>query len=110
MLEQVVILSLVTWRVCSLLHTEALFDWLRKRLGIIQNDSMDTHTWGYPSNIIGDFFECFWCMSLWVSLLISVSVCGILRVSIIHYPLTWLGSATGAIMVERWVGRSKARW
>lgn len=105
MLEWVVIISGATWRVSSLLHTEDVFHWLRRALGVIHDD--EGMPIGYPNNIIGTLFECFWCTSLWIAFLLSLTM-------FILYPwwqtlLIWLASATGAVMIEYWMFRSRGR-
>jgi len=105
-LEAVIPLSLTTWRFCSMLYSEQMFDGLRKKLGIVHDDDGPVM---YPENFWGRTFECFWCLSLWVSLFASTALAGVLSWWE-WLPLLWLSTAAGAIMTEKWIGRSKARW
>lgn len=109
MLRWIVILSLVNWRITSLLHTESMFGWLRKWIGIDETED-DTYTWIYPDGLWGDIFGCFWCLSLWVAWTLSTITAYFIRPSILEWFCLWLGAATGAIITEKWIGRSKARW
>lgn len=103
------LLSAVIWRVSSLLHSESPLDWLRKWLGVKQNTD-DPYTWFWPSGFIGDTLSCFWCTSLYIALLASAILTVSGYTGIIQGVILWLSSAAGAIMVERFIGRSKARW
>ena len=106
MLELTAILSLVTWRVTSLLYDESAFEWLRKWLGIEEVDGV-LH---YPDNLLGEMWACFWCLSLVVALVIAAAVVPLTRFRPWLIGPLWLASAAGAVMVEKWIGRSKARW
>jgi len=102
-------LSLANWRLTSLLYSETPFDWLRIRLGIDQNGD-DPHDWFYPDNLIGDTFSCFWCLSLACGILLGILTYLCMDVGIFTSLLLWLASTGGAIVTEKWIGRSKARW
>ena len=83
-----------------------MFDGLRKVFGI---EGTEDGPCMYPDNLWGKIFECFWCLSLVVSFftaLITTSILGWWE----WLPLIWLSTAAGAIMTEKWIGRSKARW
>jgi len=105
-LELAVLLSLVTWRVTSLLYDESLFGWLRRRLGIEEVDGI-LH---YPDNLLGEIWACFWCLSLVVALAVAAVIVPLTWFRAWLIGPMWLASAAGAVMVEKWIGRSKARW
>jgi hypothetical protein len=110
MLSWIVILSLANWRIVSLLHMESMFDWLRKWMKIEQTIENDPHTWVYPDNLVGNLFSCFWCLSLWTSWIVTIIASIILRPTVVEWIWMWLSIATGTIIIEKWIGRSKARW
>lgn len=85
-----------------------MFDWLRRRLGIDQT-SDDWETWLYPAGIIGELWSCFWCLSLLVAAMVAIVAVVLGFASIREWLPLWLASAAGAIMVDRWTLRSKAR-
>lgn len=89
-----------------MLYSEQMFDGLRKRLGIIGNEDGPCM---YPDNLVGKIFECFWCLSLVVSFLSTLVAAWVLGWWG-WLPLLWFSAAAGAIMTEKWIGRSKARW
>jgi len=109
LLELVILLSLASWRITSLLHTEAAFDWLRKLIGIDRNDSYDTHSWFYPDNFIGELFSCFWCLALAVSLVLATVTTILRHFTVWQGFILWMASGTGAIYIERHILRTKAR-
>lgn len=99
------------WRVSSLVYSEAHWlDWLRRRLGIIMTIEDDPSTWRYPENLAGRVLSCFWCISLWV----SAVFCAVLTISshtgIIESAILWPAGSAISIMIERYIGRSRARW
>lgn len=101
------LLSLTNWRIASILYSEQMFDWGRKRFGITHDADGPVM---YPGTFAGKVFECFWCLSLVSGAFLTISILpltGLWRWGII----LWLASSTGSIMIERWmrIGRSKAR-
>jgi fucose 4-O-acetylase-like acetyltransferase len=105
-----VVCALTSWRISSMLYGEQMFDWLRQLLGVGQTDEYDWDKWQYPQNIIGDTLSCFWCLSLAMSFPIALIATLWLRLDVLQFSLLWLGTSTLAIMIERWIGRSKARF
>lgn len=103
------VLPFVTWRVTSLLFDESPFDWLRKILKIDQSEE-DSYKWAYPETSIAQTFSCFWCLSLWVSLLFSIILTITSDADIMQCVMLWLSGSAGAIVVERITRRSSARW
>jgi hypothetical protein len=87
-----------------MLYSEQVFDWLRKRLGITHDEHGPAI---YPANIVGKLFECFWCLSLIIALLASLAAAGVSGWAWV--PVVWLATAAGAIITEKWIGRSRAR-
>lgn len=92
--------SLATWRLTSLLVSERgplnIFEKLRERAGIGHHEHEPTF---YPGTQIGDFFNCFWCVSMWCSALVTVLLL-VVSLPWWAYPLLWLAGSTGAIIVE----------
>lgn len=62
--------SLATWRLTSLFHQEegpfSFFDRLRDGIGIRYNE----YNIAYADNEVGKAFLCFWCLSVWASVVI----------------------------------------
>jgi hypothetical protein len=107
LLALTVVLSLASWRLSSLLYNEDPLGWLRRLLGIVE---LEDGTLTYPENVIGATFSCFWCLSLVVALPVAL-LCGWLaELAAWSWPVLWLASAAGTIWMEKWTGRSKARW
>jgi len=111
LLGQVIILSLATWRISSLLHSEDgpwdVMKKLRKFFGIIHDE--DGEPIAFPSLL--SWMDCFWCVCLFVGLLISTIWC-IMRTDVPEcqeWFVIWMGSSAVSILVEKWLGRSKAR-
>ncbi len=106
------VLSLAAWRLTSLLHSEGgpfeVFVRFRALLGVVHGE--DGEPVGYPENFIGGLFECFWCLSMWVALPLAVACGWAAGLAAWTWPVLWLASAAGAIWMEKWTGRSKARW
>ena len=89
-----------------MLYSEQMFDGLRKKIGIIHDEERPVM---YPDTFWGNVFECFWCLSLFISLFVSLAA----TIALQWWgwlPLLWFSAAAGAIMTEKWIGRSKARW
>jgi hypothetical protein len=59
-----------------LLHREvgpfSVFVWFRERFGIVHDVFGFPH--GYPNTMWGKLFECYWCLSVWVGILVTVIV------------------------------------
>ena len=106
MLELAALLSLVTWRVTSLLYDESAFNWLRRWLKIEEVDG----AFLYPDKGLGKMWSCFWCLSLIVALVVAAVIVPLTWFRAWLIGPMWLASAAGAVMVEKWIGRSKARW
>lgn len=92
----IVVGLLATWRITSIIQTEGIFSWFRRKLGV-QEFSDDPDYWIYPENFIGSLLRCFWCGSVWVGLVVSAVV--------LIYPLVLLPFAlsAGAIAIKIWI-------
>ncbi len=99
--------GLATWRLASLLHTEDAFEWLRKWIGI-RNDE-DGYPAIYPDGILGDMFNCFWCLSLAASFLVTFPVVLVGRINLIYALGLWLGSSAFAVWLEKQIMRTQSR-
>lgn len=98
MLNWFIILAFTTWRVTSLLYMESPMAWLRKLLGMHEDGETDTIS--YPDGAIGDWFSCFWCLTLVVAFALSVSVYIFTTVNIFEAFMLWLASSAGAIVID----------
>jgi hypothetical protein len=98
-----IILILATWRIVTFIQDESgPFDWMfkiRSRRGVIHDD--DKCAIGWPDNLIGNLFKCFWCLSFWVGIMIWLF-------SMISWiiPLVFAIS-TGAILINEIITRLK---
>jgi hypothetical protein len=102
-----ILCGLVTWRVASLLHTEDAFEWLREWIGI-GNDAKG-YPAIYPETFWGKVFDCFWCLSLVVSVPIALLIVVCAEVSFGWAPFVWLAASTVAIWTEKQILRAQSR-
>lgn len=58
-----VIGALTTFRITSVIHGEAIGAPIRRLIGAVETDEMIS----YPDTFLGHMFECFWCLSFWVA-------------------------------------------
>ena len=100
MIELWILLSFAAWRISSLLYDEAgpwrVFIWLREHLGVLHDK--DGTPVGYSGR--AEILECFWCITVWVSLGLTIPTALLEGVSPWDTILLWLASSTGAILVE----------
>jgi len=68
--EGIILGTLATFGLSALLYYWDGFEWLRTRAGV---DMVDEY--GRPVTFWGRQLHCFWCISIWVSIPISVLVC-----------------------------------
>ncbi len=108
MIGELLLCGLATWRLASLLHTEDAFEWLRRWIGIGNDEE------GYPAIYPDTFwgqkvFKCFWCLTLVVALPITVLVVSFMKLSYVEHILLWLGSSAFAIWLEKQIMRTQSR-
>lgn len=74
-----IVTGIATWRVSNILFDERgpfdLILQLREQLGITHDSDGDPFIW--PN---GSIFQCIWCLSIWVGLVLSVLPAAISRV------------------------------
>lgn len=65
--------GLAAWRITSILHREKIAAPIRKKIGImaVAEDDEDPNYWIYPNSFIGQVFHCFWCLSVWVGMILT---------------------------------------
>jgi hypothetical protein len=107
MLTLSILCGLAIWRVASLLHTEDAFEWLRRWIGI-ENDE-DGYPTIYPVTLLGRLFKCFWCLSLVTALPVAALLAWIADVDPIWLLPIWLAASTVAIWTEKQIMRSQSR-
>jgi uncharacterized protein DUF1360 len=68
-----VIGALATWRLTLILHQEKIGKPLRSLMGIREMKGVGGEIIRtYPDNFLGQLFECFMCLSVWVGSLVVV--------------------------------------
>ncbi len=103
----IVLCGLSAWRLASLLHTEDAFEWLRKWIGI-ENDEQG-YPAIYPGTLLGDVFHCFWCLSLVTAAPVTIVVAVMSEMHWLLALLLWLAASTVAIWTEKQVMRAQSR-
>jgi hypothetical protein len=99
--------GLAVWRLTSLLHTEDAFEWLRRWIGI-RNDDKGYPTI-YPETFWGALFDCFWCLSLVVAVPIATMVYSVWDLGADGFLLIWFASSAVAIYWEKQIMRTQSR-
>lgn len=103
-------LSLAVWRISSIVYDEDgpynVFRHMRRLLGILHDEQ--GVPFGYPRWL--EWMDCFWCIALMVSILVVTPLCIAHKCGILESAISTLSVSTGAIITERWIGRSKARY
>lgn len=107
LLTLTLICGLASWRLASLLHTEDLFEWLRKWIGIEHDES--GYPFSYPTNLWGKIFDCFWCLSLVTSGLMTIVAVLAAQVYPAWIGFIWLGASAIAIWLEKQIMRTQSR-
>ena len=102
-----ILCGLATWRLTSLLHTEDAFEWLRKWIGIENNE--EDYPTIYPLTFWGGLFSCFWCLSLVTALPITVCIVSIGGVPWPLAPFFWMASSAIAVWLEKQIMHSHSR-
>jgi len=103
----IVLCGLASWRITSLLHTEDAFEWLRKWIGI-RNDEQG-YPAVYPDTLLGAVFHCFWCLTLVTAAPVVIVVAVMNEMNPATALLVWLASSTIAIWTEKQVLRAQSR-
>lgn len=85
---------LATWRITSIVHGEGIASPLRNKLGVTEVDEDPAH-WFYPDTFIGRALSCFWCLSVWGGVAVTVMVV-LFPPLIIPFALS-----AGAIFIKR---------
>jgi len=99
--------SLASWRLASLLHTEDAFEWLRRWIGIENDEEGYPAVW--PTTFLGNVWHCFWCLTLLSSAVVTIPLALTARLTPVLAVLLWLGSSAGAIYLEKQVMRTQSR-
>lgn len=87
---------LAVWRITNIIQQEEIAEPLRRKLGVTESkDDPDYRI--YPDNFIGKVLECFWCGSVWVG--------GVVTITLFIFPPLLLPFAlsAGAILVKDWL-------
>jgi hypothetical protein len=89
------IVALATWRLTSIIHREGIARFVRRLAGGKWDSTLEVTE--YPDNFVGELFSCFWCLSVWVALLCTLTY-------FIFPPVLYiLAASTVAILIERLV-------
>ena len=107
LLTLTILCGLATWRLSSLLHTEDAFEWLRKWIGIENDEAGYPADW--PSTFWGNAFHCFWCLTLFVSFPLSILAVLAAEVDAVWLLPIWLASSAIAIWLEKQIMRTQSR-
>lgn len=96
-----IILMLATWRISSLLISEAgpfkILEWFRYQIGV----RVDEYSQTYGTNEFAELFTCIWCLSIWTGLALAIMY--------LNIPLytTWLclpfALSAGAVIIDKWL-------
>lgn len=94
----ILILTLATWRVSSLLASEAgpwdVFGRLRHRAGVRYGDDDQP----YGTNQLARGLLCVWCCSLWIGA--GLTVCHYLFPAVVFWLALPFALSAGAVIVE----------
>lgn len=63
--------ALAVFRITSVIHSETIGAPIRRLAGAQETEDMIS----YPETFIGHLFECFWCLSFWVSVGVTLWLC-----------------------------------
>jgi hypothetical protein len=102
-----ILCGFTSWRIASLLHTEDIFERLRRWIGIDNNE--DGYPAIYPDNTLGKIFNCFWCLSTIVALPITALLIWWAAVDWVWALPVWLSASTIAIWTEKQILRAQSR-
>lgn len=87
------VLSLASFRLTYIAHSETILDEVRKSLG---GNKSETGIWEYPDTFFGNLLSCFWCLSVWISFIVWI-------IYVIYPPILvpFAISAVAIILYER---------
>ena len=102
-----ILCGLATWRLSSMLHTEDAFEFLRKWIGIENDEEGYPAVW--PGTFWGQIFECFWCLTLFVSFPLSILAVLAAEVYAVWLLPIWLAYSAIAIWLEKQIMRTQSR-
>lgn len=72
-LYKLIFLIIAVWRITSIVYSEGIFKPVRNLIGIeVLNHDDPPEFWFYPDNFIGELFSCFWCLSVWIAILVML--------------------------------------
>jgi len=95
-LDQIIILSLATWRLASLLVQEDgpfdVFGKLRHAAGV----RYDERSVAYGTNPVAQALTCIWCASVWAAL----GMCLVNRLPHGHWFVKWMAASAGAVIIH----------
>ena len=103
----IILCGLATWRLSSLLHTEDAFEFLRKWIGIENDEEGYPAVW--PDTFWGNIFHCFWCLTLFVSVPLSILAVLAAEVYAVWLLPIWLAYSAIAIWLEKQIMRTQSR-
>lgn len=63
----IIIWGLAAWRLTSIIHSEKIASGIRRLAGGL--DTIDGEIL-YPDTFLGNLFSCFWCLSIWCSVIV----------------------------------------
>lgn len=62
--------TLATWRLTRIINEERIAQPIRRRFG--EHTDIVTGHPTYPATFMGYLISCFWCLSVWVAILITL--------------------------------------
>ena len=93
-----IMVAAAAWRLTHLVHSEVgpwrILTHLRSATGVIHDE--DGHPKAYPD---GNVFECFWCLSVWISILLVPFIVWVWPVVLV------LAISAAAIWIQLYVTR-----
>ena len=84
-----------------------MFKKLRTLIGIIDMDGVMTYP--EPETLLSSIWECFYCLTLYVALILSFIIMMKYKFSILEWIILSLSASAGALWVEKRIGVSRAR-
>jgi hypothetical protein len=99
-MQNLIILTLATWRISSLLVNEdGPFDWFnrfRYWVGVRYND----RDVPYGLNVFGDLFSCVFCFSVWIGAILAIAY--YFQPNLTYWVCLPFALSAGAIVVNKW--------